>query len=73
MLHVCKERGHARELFIVGASYLSLLHTVAAGYGLAYVFVASEVVADGTPVYGVKIEVATMKEQSTKAMVLLTW
>lgn len=44
-------------MFVVGASYLSLLQTVAARCGLPYAAVVFEVAADGSPIYRVEIEV----------------
>ena len=44
-------------MFIVGASYLSLLQAVAVRCALPYVSLVSEVAADGGAVYGVEIEV----------------
>jgi len=45
------------SMFVVGASYLSLLQCVAARCGLPYASVVFEVAADGTPVYGVELDV----------------
>ena len=42
---------------MVGTSYLSLLQAVAARCGLPYASVVFERAGDGTPVYGVEIDV----------------
>jgi hypothetical protein len=52
-----KQQPEGREMFIVGASYLSLLQAVAARCSLPYVSLVSEVAGDGTPVYGIEVEV----------------
>jgi len=44
-------------MFVVGTSYLSLLQAVAARCGLPYASVVFERAGDGTPVYGVEIDV----------------
>lgn len=44
-------------MFMVGASYLSLLQAVAARCFLPYLSVVSEVAEDQTPVYGIEVEV----------------
>lgn len=44
-------------MFVAGASYLSLLQSVAARCGLPYASVVFEVEGDGTPVYSVELDV----------------
>ncbi|KAG0516852.1 hypothetical protein BDA96_09G037900 [Sorghum bicolor] len=44
-------------MFVVGPSYLSLLQSVAARCGLPYASVVFERATDGSPVYGVEVEV----------------
>jgi len=44
-------------MFVVRASYLVLLQTVAARCGLPYVSVVFEMVGDGSPIYGVEVDV----------------
>jgi hypothetical protein len=44
-------------MFAVGASYLSLLQIVAAKCGLPYASVVFEVAGDGSPAYGVEVDV----------------
>lgn len=44
-------------MFVVGASYLSLLQSVAARCGLPYASVVFERAGDGSPIYGVEVEV----------------
>jgi hypothetical protein len=44
-------------MFVVGASYLSLLQTVVARCGLPYASVISEVSGDGAPICGIEIQV----------------
>lgn len=44
-------------MFTVGASYLSLLQAVASRCALSYVSLVSVFAGDGSPVYGIKIEV----------------
>jgi len=48
----------AREdgsIFVVGASYLSLLQGVVVWCGLPYAAMVTEFTGDGTPVYGVEL------------------
>lgn len=45
------------SMFVVGASYLSLLQTVAARCGLPYASVVFERDGNGSPVYGIEIDV----------------
>lgn len=44
-------------MFVVGASYLSLLQAVASRRGLPYASVLCELSQDGAPIYGVEIDV----------------
>jgi len=44
-------------MFAVRASYLALLQTVAARCGVAYASVVFEVAGDGSPIYGVEVDV----------------
>lgn len=50
-------------MFIVGASYLSLLQAVAAKCSLPYVSLVSEVDADGSSVYGVEVVVPYVRSE----------
>lgn len=45
------------QMFAVRASYLSLLQSVAARCGLPYASVVLEMAGDGSPVYGVEVDV----------------
>lgn len=47
----------SESMFAVGASYLSLLEAVAARCGLPYASVVYEISVDGSPAYGVEIDV----------------
>jgi hypothetical protein len=44
-------------MFAIGASYLSLLQTIAAKCGLPYASIVFEVAGDGSPAYGVEVDV----------------
>jgi hypothetical protein len=44
-------------MFTVRASYLALLQAVAAQCGLPYASVVFEVAGDGSPIYGVEVDV----------------
>lgn len=58
---LANQRPEGREMFIVAASYLSLLQVVAVRCSLPYVSLVSGVAEDGTPVYGIEVEVPSME------------
>ena len=48
---------HSGPMFAVRASYLSLLEAVVARCGLPYASVVFEMAGDGSPIYGVEVDV----------------
>lgn len=57
-----RQGGRGREMFIVAASYMSLLQAVAARCSLPYLSPVSEVAGDGTSVYGIEVEVPSLED-----------